>query len=711
VIRKKMKEENSTKKALKPITAIMTVVVVIVSVLAAMPLSVSANPNQILAADGAFGFKDFFGEDEIVYATGDIDATLGDLWGIPVADLYVVDHAPSWGETLVDVSGHPPPAPNTITSWMIGGQFFDEIVWLPLLQRGIFYLVIDENQNGKFDNSSGHGGGIVRDAVSSPFRVGEPVGVTIDVTAIKNDAEDRYNNWNGMATKWDLIGHSAAAISAAWSISTGDVLSLVVTGVSWAAGLIGIDIPTDYNSAVLTVGGKVIKGIASVQAAHWDSLHADPPDPAFTEFATIDIEAINSELAAELAPHGIVATYPFTPKGDTSYEAAQMALANDLALQAALVSAVQSSLEKYQGADTAGNDDYTYLQARSVKKFSDSLLANFDDTKTALNDYKTELTNEGLGNCNYQVSDIIAFQDHLRDFGLTAEQRTELKELGMSDAEIDGWISWTIAHDVPADDFTMSGVIEDLITGIDGSIPAFLDLSNQAQAVMDDLEPFIEKHHPVAVPGGPYTGDEGAPITFDGSGSSDPDSDLLTYVWDFDLDGDFDDGAGAIVTRTWDSEFSGLIGLKVTDTTGLSDNAFTTVTVSSVNDPPIIDSFAPAELEPTASQSSPLDFSVTAHDPDADPLSYSWTLEGAEVSTGTAWTYTPGAGESGQRVVRITVSDDNPLSRDTFERRLVEVLSEVENQPPVADPNGLYIGTEGVAIAFNAAGLMTQTAT
>ncbi|MCK4731724.1 MAG: hypothetical protein KAT65_04620 [Methanophagales archaeon] len=202
----------------------------------------SANPNQIFAADGAFGFKGFFGEDEIVYATGDIDATPDDLWGIPVADLYVVDHAPSWGETLVDVSGLPPPAPNTITSWMIGGQFFDEIVWLPPLQRGIFYLVIDENQNGKFDSVSG-----VSDAVSSPFRVGEPVGGTIDVAAIKNEAEERCNNWNGMATKWDLIGHSAAGISAAWSICTGDVLSLVVTGVSWVAGLFGVGIPTDYN--------------------------------------------------------------------------------------------------------------------------------------------------------------------------------------------------------------------------------------------------------------------------------------------------------------------------------------------------------------------------------------------------------------------------------------------------------------------------------
>ena len=206
-------KNNTKNSARNPITATFLTVLIIASVLAIFPLSVSANPNQIFAADGAFGFKDFFGEDEIVYATGDIDPTPDDLWGIPVADLYVVDHAPNWGETLVDVSGHPPPAPNTITSWMIGGQFFDEIVWLPPLQRGIFYLVIDENQNGKFDSVSG-----VSDAVSPPFQVSAPVGVTIDVTAIKAKAGVQHEQWNATANHWHWVSDASSAISIGWSI-------------------------------------------------------------------------------------------------------------------------------------------------------------------------------------------------------------------------------------------------------------------------------------------------------------------------------------------------------------------------------------------------------------------------------------------------------------------------------------------------------------
>src|SRR5207237_2488196 len=40
-------------------------------------------------------------------------------------------------------------------------------------------------------------------------------------------------------------------------------------------------------------------------------------------------------------------------------------------------------------------------------------------------------------------------------------------------------------------------------------------------------------HPPTAAAGGPYTGNEGAALAFDGSGSSHPDGDALTYAWTF----------------------------------------------------------------------------------------------------------------------------------------------------------------------------------
>ncbi|MCE8429597.1 MAG: PKD domain-containing protein [Candidatus Methanoperedens sp.] len=88
---------------------------------------------------------------------------------------------------------------------------------------------------------------------------------------------------------------------------------------------------------------------------------------------------------------------------------------------------------------------------------------------------------------------------------------------------------------------------------------------------------------PVATPGGPYVGDEGSAITFDGSASSDPDAGdhIVSYEWDFNNDGVID-ATGAIVSNTWPDDYSGTVTLKVTDTFGVSDTKSTTVTVNNV---------------------------------------------------------------------------------------------------------------------------------
>jgi len=657
---------KETKCVWKSITSFFMAVLLITSVFVAIT-PVSASPNQIWASDSGGMWKDVFGTNEAVYATGDIDPTPDDWMGIPVADLYVVDHAPNWNETLIDVSGHPPPAPNTITSWMIGGQFIGETVWLPTLKIGTYYLVIDENQNGIFDNA-----GSVYDTYSSSFQViPSSAPPTINVTEIKGSAKNLSDSWNKTATQGHWMSREASAIALAWDICWGDWISAAI-------GVFGIvtGIPTSYNDAVLTVGGSVIENISRVQAAHYNSLHADPPDSNFTTFATIDVEAINNEVGIDLPSVGISYTYPFATLGNTSYEAAQVGVMNNLTLQAAIVSALQSSIEKYQGAKDANDYYYIYLQAKAVKKYSDMLLDNLNSSKQALENYKIEQINSGRGYYVYNVSEIKAIQQRLMSTGLTPDEIADLKSVGFNDASIAAMINKVVNASVPSEDFTMVGTTEDAVAAINDSMPAFQNLSAQAQAVMDDIGPYIENHHPVAMPGGPYTGDEGSPIIFNGSGSYDPDGDALTYEWDFDLDGDFDDASGVTVTWTWNSEFSGTIGLKVNDTTGLSDIAYTSVTVSSVNEPPIIDSFSPAELRPTASHLNPLTFTVTAHDPDGDILSYNWTLDGVEVSTNNSWIYTPDATESGLKVVKVTISDGSPLSRDTIEIRIVYVLSE-----------------------------------
>jgi hypothetical protein len=56
---------------------------------------------------------------------------------------------------------------------------------------------------------------------------------------------------------------------------------------------------------------------------------------------------------------------------------------------------------------------------------------------------------------------------------------------------------------------------------------------------------------PVANPGVSYLISEGQSLTLNGGASSDPENHPLTFAWDIDNDGDFDDATGQVATVTW----------------------------------------------------------------------------------------------------------------------------------------------------------------
>ncbi len=69
---------------------------------------------------------------------------------------------------------------------------------------------------------------------------------------------------------------------------------------------------------------------------------------------------------------------------------------------------------------------------------------------------------------------------------------------------------------------------------------------------------------PAANAGGPYTGFVDVPLTFDGTGSSDPDGNLLSYAWLF---GDGDNGVGATPTHAYAQ--AGLFGVALSVSDGV----------------------------------------------------------------------------------------------------------------------------------------------
>ena len=74
---------------------------------------------------------------------------------------------------------------------------------------------------------------------------------------------------------------------------------------------------------------------------------------------------------------------------------------------------------------------------------------------------------------------------------------------------------------------------------------------------------------PVAVAtANPTSGDIGMTVSFDGSGSSDPNGDPLSYEWDLDGDGGFDDSTAAKPTWTYNAAGSYRVSLRVSDGRG-----------------------------------------------------------------------------------------------------------------------------------------------
>ncbi len=146
-----------------------------------------------------------------------------------------------------------------------------------------------------------------------------------------------------------------------------------------------------------------------------------------------------------------------------------------------------------------------------------------------------------------------------------------------------------------------------------GQYPVTVTLSDGELTASDDflLQVTNINRAPTANAGGPYEVEIGNPISFDGSLSSDPDGDPLTYVWDFG-DGS-PEATGMQVSYTYSEGGTYSATLAVDDGQGGQDSDTTTATVNAPTD---------FDLEPTA-----MDVSGVTVDPQTLEMSGSVLVE------------------------------------------------------------------------------------
>jgi large repetitive protein len=192
---------------------------------------------------------------------------------------------------------------------------------------------------------------------------------------------------------------------------------------------------------------------------------------------------------------------------------------------------------------------------------------------------------------------------------------------------------------------------------------------------------------PVADAGGNRSAEIESTVNFDGSGSADQDSDgsIVSYAWDLDNNGSYDDAAGPTAGNSWSAAGTYTVGLQVVDNDGAiaTDSVTVTVVEAGTNQPPTADAGGP--YSPVLINTELAFDGSASSDSDGTVDSWSWdfdydgsTHNGSSSEVNPSHTY----GSLGEYVVHLVVTDDHDPSASDSDTATVIV-----HQKPTADIN------------------------
>lgn len=520
----------------------------------------------------------------------------------PATDVYLVESGTTApGAKLVDAGGG---RPNTIVA--PGTMFLGEVIGFTVpsgkIGDGTFDIVYDTCQDGWLDPEDT----VFEEAVDVDVPDGQVPPPSDSIRRMKEAAKEQYLSW----TKVYRIIRGLlknAGIKDAESCLLDPAAECLAMALYMAKGL-----DDAYLGTVNGFKDQVAKLMANM-AAGYSAIWQDPADP---DFEVLPVPAADLSQAQVQAGPGPVSR-------------AYADLAEGLVREQARADAMLHALERYQGAQEAGDGEWALVQARAVRDLSAEMVAAGDDTGLAA--FRSEVLG-ALDTLMAQDRDGADFANAVRTAGFTGEQRQVLRNNGRTEAQIAAMEADLVrAGTFPRTDrASLVAALDDAVAAGEEWRAAAQESRDGWQTVVDELAARDDVDRPVARAGADRTTTSGA-VTLDGSASTAPAGrTLAAYAWDVDGDGQFDDATGQQPAVTVDTSRS--IGLRVTDSTG--DQAFDLVhvTVSAPDRAPVVDSATP-DARTVVQAGGSAAFEVTAHDPQGTALSYRWQVDGAPVGT------------------------------------------------------------------------------